>query len=139
MIETHNESSSPSLAWLATTAGIFVVIFSVVMICMNENKVASFGKYMQAAKKNCVEVEDIYNPSEENDFKLVHATGLCKCDQEDVYTVEDELTQIKATTSQNDILCLKRIVEVYKEYKTKDGESEYKWTEYMPTNDQNQE
>ena len=61
-------------------------------------------KIVQQARDNVIEVQ-IDNVSEENNYKLVHASGRCETKQQ----VSDERFDI----TRDDSVKLKRVVEVY--------------------------
>ena len=73
--------------------GFFLVPFSQVLLWKNEKKAVTFAKLITEARQACVKA-DCDEPSEENDYKLVHVTGTAEnsinlCDRDFSVVAQD--------------------------------------------------
>ena len=74
------------------------------MVWMNERKQVRMFKVVQAGRDNVTEVQ-IDSVSDQDNYKLVHASGRCSTNEQ----VSDERFKI----TKEDTVKIKRVVEVY--------------------------
>jgi hypothetical protein len=87
--------------WLS---GVCMICFAYPMVWMNERKLVKIYKVIASGRENCVEA-NAEEPSEENNFKLVHAKGMLSTEK----TVDDEQFGLQ----KEGLIKLRREVEVY--------------------------
>lgn len=74
------------------------------MVWMNERKQVKMFKIVQKARENVTEVE-IDSVTNENDYKLVHASGRC--------STKEQVADERFSVTKDDTIKIKRTVEVY--------------------------
>jgi hypothetical protein len=85
--------------------GIMFICFSFPVLWNNERKQVKIAALLLKAEKECIEVGDISTPKDENNFKLVYASG--------VTNNEDEITDSEFNVSVDSSVKLIRCVEMF--------------------------
>jgi len=84
--------------------GLVLICCALPMVWMNERKQVKMFKIVQKARESVTEVE-IDSVTNENEYKLVHASGRC--------TTKDQVSDERFSVTKDDTVKIKRIVEVY--------------------------
>ena len=74
------------------------------MVWMNERKQVRMFKVVQAGRDNVTEVQ-IDSVSDQDNYKLVHASGRC--------TTKEQVSDERFKITKEDTVKIKRVVEVY--------------------------
>lgn len=71
---TSTEDASSDLGFVSFFVGTILIPFSLALVWKNEKKLVNFVRTLGAARKECRSI-NIEGPTDEADYKLVHAAG----------------------------------------------------------------